>query len=48
MLTEMRRASSLVNSFAAESPPRLALIIDVCDLLTVSIAHDETIWCRFG
>jgi hypothetical protein len=35
------RASSLVSNFAAESPPRLILEIDVGKLLTVVIAPDK-------
>jgi hypothetical protein len=42
MLLAIRRASSLLSNFAAESPPRLILEIDVSELLPVVVAHYET------
>jgi hypothetical protein len=41
MLAAIRRPSSRVSSFAAESPPRLVLEIDIGRLLAVVIAHDK-------
>jgi len=41
MLAAIRRPSSRVSSFAAESPPRLVLEIDIGKLLAVVIAHDK-------
>ncbi len=41
MLAAMRRASSRVSSLAADSRPRLFLEVDVGQLLSGAVLHDE-------
>src|SRR5262249_52464958 len=38
----------LAQQFGRRLPTRLTLIIDVCNLLTVSVPHDETVRGYFG
>ena len=42
MFAAMRLASSLLSNFAADRP-RFAVIIDISELLPVSVAHDEAV-----